>query len=71
MLLTDQCISNSLAECSTICLAAITSRMEFLCTKYQDMNKGLAQREIIHSTNIKEVRKIGKYLPTVRCKWTN
>jgi len=35
------------------------------------MNKGLAQTEIIHSTNVKEVRKIGKYLPTVRCKWTN
>jgi len=35
------------------------------------MNKGLAQREIMHSTNIKEVRKVGKYLPTVLCKWTN
>jgi hypothetical protein len=40
--------------------AAITCRTEFLRTKCQDMNKGLAQREIIHCTKIKEVRKIGK-----------
>ena len=46
-------------------------RLKFLNTKLLNVNKEVAYRKMLVCTNKDQLRNVGRYLDTVKCKWFN
>jgi hypothetical protein len=46
-------------------------REHLLSRKWQIINEDVAQKKIINCTNTVELRKLGRYLYKIKCKWEN